>query len=309
MKILLLVCLMLPGCMPWIATPPFERNSAAGQARAWSQPDADRIAAELERSAPKVRLLLASTRGAPRVFVDREEIPGLPDAVTYRTLIVLGKDAAEQEEMLLVHELAHWYIGGVGEQLPLILEEGVADMVTGEVLPEWSLSIRALHAHFLRQIQSLPDPAAMFRIQDSSAWKGRSETEARALRAMGYALATRIGLDGLRELCAEARARGLAHIPPERLFERVRIDPLRLEDWTALVEFPPEFPGSPVVRAPDSLPPGKCLKITFYGADGSVLRTTLIPVFGSCQVPRGTSRQLLEIVDCPANAESAAGKR
>jgi len=74
MKILLLVCLMLPGCMPWIATPPFERNSAAGQARAWSQPDADRIAAELERSAPKVRLLLASTRGAPRVFPMRSPI-------------------------------------------------------------------------------------------------------------------------------------------------------------------------------------------------------------------------------------------
>ena len=49
------------------------------------------------------------------------------------------------------------------------------------------------------------------------------------------------------------------------------------------------------------LPPGKCLKVEFRGADGGLLGTTTAHVPGSMQVPAGTTNASEHVVDCPDN--------
>lgn len=57
--------------------------------------------------------------------------------------------------------------------------------------------------------------------------------------------------------------------------------------------------GSKTTELGGSIAPGKCIRITYTGADGAVLQSVTVGVPGSAQVPSGAVRQMLEIVDCP----------
>lgn len=57
--------------------------------------------------------------------------------------------------------------------------------------------------------------------------------------------------------------------------------------------------GNPITNATGALAPGKCLRITYTGADGASLGQAVISVPGSFPIPDGAVKQSFEIVDCP----------
>jgi hypothetical protein len=64
-----------------------------------------------------------------------------------------------------------------------------------------------------------------------------------------------------------------------------------------------ETNGSSTNEVSGNLPPGKCLKITYRGADGAVTGTETVTVPGSSQIPAGSTSQSFETVDCPPPAQ------
>jgi len=57
--------------------------------------------------------------------------------------------------------------------------------------------------------------------------------------------------------------------------------------------------GNPITNAQGSLAPGKCLRITYKGANSAQLGQAVITVPGSFPIPAGAVEQVFEIVDCP----------
>ncbi|MBK8180290.1 MAG: hypothetical protein IPK67_15650 [Planctomycetes bacterium] len=64
-----------------------------------------------------------------------------------------------------------------------------------------------------------------------------------------------------------------------------------------------ETNGTSTNEVTGTMAPGKCLKITYRGADGGVTGTDTITVPGSSQIPAGSTSQSFEIVDCPPPAQ------
>ncbi len=268
---------LAPGCATTFATPPIVRSSPSGEVRAFSDADAARLADELGRLGPEVRALLGSTRAAPRVFLERDAIPGPVDALTTSNKIVIGAEAREQELVVLAHELAHWYLDGAWDALPGSIEEGVADLVAGELLPEWNAALRGDHARALANAAESSTPERTLRFSSADCIAAGNETELRLARARGYAVARRIGLARLRQLCEIARADGRESLAPALLMDEARLAGRDLEAWRHALD--------------------PRLRVTFRGADGSVLATSekTFPAHGP--VPAGSVSQEIEVFD------------
>jgi hypothetical protein len=268
---------LAPGCATTFETPPIARSSPSGEVRAFSDADAARLADELGRLGPEVRTLLGSTRAPPRVFLEREAIPGPVDALTTGNKIVIGAEAREEELVVLAHELAHWYLDGAWAALPGSVEEGVADVVAAQVLPEWRETLRGQHVHALATAEPLPDPGSALQLSSEECMRPGDEAQLRAVRALGYSVAQRIGLARLHALCADARAQGRGTLASELLMSEARLGERDLEAWRHALD--------------------PRLRLTFRASDGSVLATTekTFPAHGP--VPAGACSQEIEVFD------------
>jgi hypothetical protein len=269
--------LLAPGCATTFATPPILTSSPSGEVRAWTDADAARARHELEQLGPRIRDLLGSRRGPPHVILARETIPGPVDALLAGEQIVIGAEAREQECVMLAHELAHWYLDGVWVALPGSVEEGVADLVAGEVLPEWSTALRGQHVQALVTTEPLPDPGPALLHSCEIDLEPQDEAQLRASRALGYAVARRIGLARLRVLCEAARAEGRKSLTSAQLMDEARLEERDLEAWRHALD--------------------ARLRVTFRAADGSVLATTekTLPAHGP--VPKGSVQSEIEVFD------------
>lgn len=277
MKTVFLALLPCVSCAAAPEQPPWSHPSGAGDARAWSEADAARLGRALEVLGPRVRELLGSHRAPPRVRIDRNPLPGVLTGYTSEDEIVLGMQLREQPEATLAHELAHWYLDGEWDLLPPALEEGLADLVAVEVLPEIRVCTQRQHALVLDTSRQLPSWEEVLRLDTEDCKDVEHARRTVAARAMGYLLAKRIGVAGLRELCAMAHAQGLAMLPSDLVLQRSGLDSTSEAQWRHALD--------------------TRVRITFKAGDGSVILSRECGIEDALQVPPGAVRLEYEVID------------
>jgi len=220
---------LLVGCQSnvfEVDRPPIERSAREGQVCAWSDADADRVAAELDRLTPAVRALKAVECERPLVIVTHETLLGDVDGMATSEVIFLGPDSRMFERFVLAHELAHYYRDDVWRLLPHAVEEGLADLVAEELEPNQGSFVllprltnipltidRALLVSVLSAEHSLVDPP--------------EQTIDMQSRAIGFVVAIALGLDELRKLCERVRDEGLEQMPADWILDKM---PFPLDD-------------------------------------------------------------------------------
>lgn len=166
----------------------------------------------------------------------------------------------------LAHELVHYWLGPDWDPLPAVLEEGLADLVAGTVVPEESAIERAGYAILLSTAYSgglelrvgppagarpsvatmtlnadldheaLPDLEQVLRMSSRDLNAVESRENRLFLYGFGYLFASRIGVDRLYELCLRARARGHSRIPSRWIYEEAGIDPEDPGSWRVAID-------------------------------------------------------------------------
>ena len=172
--------------------------------------------------------------------------------------LALGEDPGEQR-FLIGHELTHALLDATWQELPQIVEEGLADHVGERASPECGAARRLAHAIrlcswtgpglaivrageppetlFARlDLESLPEPVAMLELDGRSYHDVKPAENRELLYALGYLIVERIGLVKLRELCAAAQAAGEKHVAPAKLLEAAHLDAHDKRSWTPAIE-------------------------------------------------------------------------
>ncbi len=144
---LLLLC--LTGCRA--APPPCEASVALGCVRAETPTEAWRVAAQLTELGPRVRDALPGTREGPveiwvqrklRLFRGRSESDHTFGFTVVGTKRIHLRGKSELQRHFLVHELVHSLLGEEWRPLPGVLEEGLADLVATQLVPEAAPRVR-----------------------------------------------------------------------------------------------------------------------------------------------------------------------
>jgi len=251
-----LVAALLAGCATLPPPPPMQAPAAHGVVHATSDAVARQVAADLDTTWAAVRAFVPGCRDVPvTVWVQQQLQRSVDDvpppylqafAVPDRDLIVVREGDGERHHSL-VHELFHVLHDETWAALPTFMEEGVADVVAQRLasdgrsemegllglLPclsgvEAELVVRAAGSRPQvsqrlslggARLEAADVRALLERAEPSSALSGSQGFSSGY--ALGYCVASRIlervGLQGLRALCASAQARGLAHVPVDEL--------------------------------------------------------------------------------------------
>jgi hypothetical protein len=224
-----------------VPTPPVVVHTSEGDASAYSDEDAQRIAALLVDLAPKVRAVLVDVRSDPvDVRVLDHEVSGFEDPCNYERVIVIPACPREMERMALAHELVHWQLAGVWRMLPYTAQEGLADRIALDLTPEMQLN-RTFQCALALFDGSVRDPIEAFSLNGREWWSLHERKRDSALYAMAFVVVTRVGIEPLRELCAKANAAGLSRVPPEWLLAAANLSSRDVWDWEIkmTVPFPP----------------------------------------------------------------------
>ncbi len=260
--------LALPGCVaPRPPELPHAVDSAWGTVRAARRDDAVQISAVVERVAPRVA---ASLHARATTALDIRLVPRMGRAhwggATFTTAenrwIELPEDGRDDAaQAILAHEIVHFWLGAEWEQLPPVLEEGLAIHVAHAAVPEAALRERAELAIVLGTLldgsvtitgprvergaggsslktergtytvrakirtSDLPPLRTAFDV-DGRELARLSEPGARAvLDAIAYVVVDRIGVRNLHALCVQAGVQGHSRIPARWLWHAAGIDP------------------------------------------------------------------------------------
>lgn len=196
--------------------PRFVQRSEEGTVRAYDEDLALRASQALASVQPRVQRLLGHQAALPEVWIlDRKRVAG-SDAIYLkgkrRSVVVVGSGALEHLEYTLAHELSHWYSQSSDVALPVVVEEGLADLVAMVAVP---LYVEPL----LKVRQADSNPTVWTRAQalelSFEEWSALPEDEESQLRSIGFLLALNLGLENLRALCETARSLGLDRVPAE----------------------------------------------------------------------------------------------
>lgn len=170
--------------------------------------------------------------------------------------ILLSRHAADLERVL-AHELTHAALDGTWSPLSGTLEEGLCDVVATALVPEQAARLRAgrlssaaLACGGLRlrvdvrdgraregvrlgwsatlrltsQDQTPTDPLDTFRVRAGLSSSRLQASVKRGYYGLAFLVAERIGLRELHDLCTQARAEGLRHLPHSWLLEAAALD-------------------------------------------------------------------------------------
>lgn len=166
--------------------------------------------------APRIRELLGCDSKLPEIWLlDQARIQGragLHASGDDGDYLLIATSAAGSLEYLLAHELAHWRSDACGVELPSVVEEGLADVVVLEVMPELCALMLEQRAN-ASPSQDWPLERALE--LDFESWGRLQRHEERELRSIGFLLVLELGLERLAELREMARAQGLARVPAE----------------------------------------------------------------------------------------------
>lgn len=220
-RVLTSVALWIVGACSSAPSLPCEARGTDWVVRAERAGDAERVGRLLDRLVPAVRAELGAQAALVTVLVAREGMPDRADGRTLRNGVILLDPAATDAEALLAHELAHRFLetSEAWDRLPPIVEEGLADVVAGEVVPGMAFSIELHHLGLLPERGSLDSGRRAIRTILLEDMYGEDDAHALRLRAIGFVLARRLGVGGLRALCEEARRREHEKVPADWLLE------------------------------------------------------------------------------------------
>jgi len=127
--------------------------------------------------------------------------------------IHIGDESVAQANFAIAHELVHWYASGPWERLPHALEEGLADWIALELVPEWreirEAELDAILAEITPERRALA-LAIRERTLEATPAQVRSDSY-----AVGYEVVRRLGVARMRALCERAEAEQLARAPLE----------------------------------------------------------------------------------------------
>jgi hypothetical protein len=141
---------------------------------------------------------------------------------------------------LLAHEYAHWCLHSAEERqwdaLPTLLAEGLAEAIVLRALPHLARSAWAEHRAALESIERIESGQTLFNLTLEE-WGGvRTPEQARVLYAIGAVLASRIGREGLAELCERARGEALETVPGAWILARAQMESLTRERLLAALD-------------------------------------------------------------------------
>ena len=213
----LFLLLLLTACTttgPWMARPPVlvERNGV--RVRGSDVEEAERVSGEIAELDRRVRELLGATDPpTPEFWLLDEEIEGPATGASCFVPPVVGLERGQHENRQVIgHELAHHYVRRWPTLLPLVIEEGLADLVGGMARDELG-EVRDRYAFALcRTRVTNVEEVLKISSQELGAFPDRRIST--SIRSVGFALADRIGLDGLHQMCVRAAMRERDEVPP-----------------------------------------------------------------------------------------------
>lgn len=191
--------------------------------RAELDADAESIGSRMDALVPSIRQVLGAPPGDVTVSILRDlALTGAGGQVLASGEILLESGPVDQMELILAHELAHRFLNDedVWHQLPGIVEEGLADVVAGTALPEFALGIEFTHRSALPASASAASARRAIRTTLAEEMYDGDLSRVRELRAIGFVIARKIGIDGLRALSERSRHRENDKIPADWLLER-----------------------------------------------------------------------------------------
>lgn len=219
---LLLATLLLGSCTTPGDSLPFEERGRDWLVRANCAEDADTVAELVVRLAPAVRMILDAGACSVTVLISRDSTPtGTCGQVLPNGVILLDGVPGPQLETILAHELAHRFLmtDDVWDQLPGNVEEGLADLVAGTVVRRSALALEFSHHSALPEDGSLEFARSAIRALLTEDLYEEDNTNARRMRAIGFVIARRLGVDGLRSLCERSQHRENDKIPADWLLD------------------------------------------------------------------------------------------
>lgn len=231
--VLTIVLLALASC----ASTEFDRapltcDTGFGTVRGFAAEDVEEVGRLVRDLAPRVQEILRPERAEPvRVVV--LDTPADPNAKAFThefvreghlvdRFIVVGSEGRHLRAFLVAHECAHWLADGPWDRLPLALEEGLADLIACQLDPVG----REAKLYDLGRVP----PAASFEEIEAAlrvtreTWAGLTAAERERAYWVGYVVASRLGVDGLRELAELAVAEGVRFVSPEHAVSRVGLE-------------------------------------------------------------------------------------
>ncbi len=209
-----LLILLLASCATIPGAPPLSYETDAGLTYAHDAETAEHYGREATELTRRVGDLLGLEELTP--FELRVLDTPLPrgngagtvnwyDADGLRTrYIQLGVEGRRESYRLIAHELVHWHVEHEWG-LPLVIEEGLAELVSASFLPRGA---ELLDDRRMDALEALVRDEPILRngrpLQiDRASWRQLSAQEKHVLYGYGFLLAEGIGIDGLRELATD----------------------------------------------------------------------------------------------------------
>lgn len=207
---------------------PMTCETGSGTVRGYAVDDVAEVGRLVQNLSPQVREILRPQQPEPvRLVVMRSSVDSFAKAYTKESVrdgrtvervIVVGSESPHLRGFMVAHELVHWYAGGVWDRLPLALEEGLADLIACQL----DAVGREAKLYDIAQVPaatSFTEIESALRVSRES-WASLTPGERNRCYWVGFLLARRIGVKGLRELCDRAAAEGSSFVSPERVLAR-----------------------------------------------------------------------------------------
>lgn len=165
---------------------------------------------------PRIRALFPWKADTPQIWLMEREL-GTGSRASYvegdrQNFILVGPVEVRELEHILAHELVHWFSQASAPDLPVVVEEGLADLLTAELVPAWAESIYFLRAARFEPATWTTEQALRITYEEWAQTPGWQELEPRAI---GFGIARSVGTGGLEALRRRARSLGLDQVPPE----------------------------------------------------------------------------------------------
>ena len=241
--VLTLALLALTSC----ASTEFDRapmtcETGFGTVRGFTAEDVEEVGRLVRDLAPRVHAILRPKHAEPvRVVVLETPTDPSTKAFTHEFVreghlvdrfIVVGSEGRHLRAFLVAHECVHWFADGPWDRLPLALEEGLADLIACQLDPVGREAKLYDLAH-VPSAASFDEIEAALRVTRES-WAGLTAAESERAYWVGYVVARRLGVEGLRELAEQAALDGVRLIPSERVVDRVGLG-RNVQTWNASI--------------------------------------------------------------------------
>ncbi len=203
---------------------PIELACAVGIVRGHTQADVEQVARLAEKLDPLVKALVRPRQAAPLRIVVVPPHPRQPAEATcvfesgshdvwVRSHIAIRTEPELARSYLLAHELVHWHADWAWDHLPIAVEEGMAELVAGQLHREQGAVRDALLGSLGKHVER--DVQRMLEVERGTE-RSLDLRSHQMLYWVGKKVAKRIGVDRLRSWCEQAKADGLGQLPLDR---------------------------------------------------------------------------------------------